>query len=139
MKQNEYKMYMDFAKRASENSHAVRKKVGAIVVTANRIILPGWNGTPSGMDNCCEYIDGDGKLVTKPEVLHAELNAISKATKEGISLKGATLFVTLSPCTHCCNIIIQSGITRVIYLEKYKYDNSNYLKQCGIEVEEYYG
>jgi dCMP deaminase len=98
----------------------------------------GYNGTPSGMDNCCEEIKEDGRLVTKSEVLHAESNAILKAAKMGLSTDGATMYCTLSPCKDCSKLILSSGIKKVVYLELFKRDNGSvdFLKQF-IQVEQY--
>ena len=97
-------------------SYAKRKKVGAVIVRDNTIISDGYNGTPAGYDNTCE--DSDGKTLWY--VLHAEANAITKMARSNNSCKGATLYITLSPCKECSKLIIQSGITKVIYKEKYK-------------------
>lgn len=116
-------LYESIARACAEKSHAVRKKVGAVIVSPNgSIISHGWNGMPAGMDNCCEIETSPGVLVTRPEVLHAELNAIGKAAEEGRSLHGATLFVTLSPCLHegCSKLIHRCGIAHVHYLEAYR-------------------
>lgn len=101
----------------AENSHCERKKVGAIIVKDKRIISDGYNGMPSGFPNVCE-IDGE----TKPEVLHAEANAITKLAQSHNSSEGATLYVTMQPCMECSKLIIQSGIKRVVYVESYRDD-----------------
>lgn len=138
------KQYLRIAKIWAENSHAVRSKVGSIIVKDNMIISDGYNGTPSGFDNCCEYEihsfrpeDGEFiELKTKPEVLHAEANAITKLAKSTQSSDGATLYVTMSPCFECAKLIIQSGIKRVVYEEEYrKTDGLELLKKAGIIVE----
>lgn len=130
------KQYMKMAYVWAENSHAVRHKVGALIVKDNMIISDGYNGMPSGFDNCCEYENGEN-LVTKPEVLHAEANAITKIAKSTNSSEGATLFVTMSPCIECAKLIIQSGIRRVVYNEKYRIvDGLDLLRKAGIEVEQ---
>ena len=118
LKKHDY-CYMQCAVNFSQLSKAVRKKVGAVIVTEHGVIIPGVNGTPSGCDNCCE-IEDMGELVTKPEVIHAELNCILKAAKEGVSIVGGTLYVSLSPCLPCSAMIKQSGIKRVVYLEEYR-------------------
>jgi len=109
-------MYMQIADIVSKRSTAIRKKVGAVLVKDDSIISYGYNGTPSGFSNICE--DENGK--TKPEVLHAESNAISKVAKTTYSSDGSTLYVTLSPCLECSKLIIQSGIVKVIFKEYYK-------------------
>lgn len=133
--------YMKMAIAMSELSYAQRKKVGCIIVSAeDQVISQGFNGTPSGMDNCCEETLPDGTLKTLPWVLHAEANAISKCAKYGSTTKGATVYVTLSPCIECSKLIIQAEIERVVYLEDYR-DNSgpNLLRKCGIIVEKLSG
>lgn len=137
--------YMRIAKLWSENSHAVRHKVGAILVKDNMIISDGYNGTPSGFDNCCEYEvrslrPEDGEVVelfTKPEVLHAEANAITKVAKSTQSSEGSTLYVTMSPCIECAKLVIQAGIKKVYYDEIYRNtDGLDLLKKAGIELEQ---
>ena len=113
--------YMDMAIRWSKLSRAERKKVGALIVKDGAIISDGFNGTPAGFNNQCEFVL-EKELVTKPEVLHAESNAILKLAKATLSSEGATLYVTLSPCFECAKLIIQSGIIRVVYAEKYRED-----------------
>jgi dCMP deaminase len=136
LKTKEYKTYFDFACRTALNSYAERKKVGSCLITPDEVILIGWNGTSKGFDNKCEDKHGD----TLNTVLHSESNAIMKATKAGISLKGSTIFTTLSPCQACSNLIVQAGIIKVVYGEVYR-DTAplEYLKQCGINVEKYLG
>ena len=126
-KEQRYNQYfMDIAKRTAENSHAVRSKVGAVLVKDNRIISTGWNGTPAGFDNCCEekYVKGpsmhDIGLRTTPNVIHAEANAIYFCAKHAISTNGTVLYITLSPCANCALAIIQAGIKTVYYAEKYR-------------------
>lgn len=127
------KMYMDIAVSMAKYSKATRAKVGAVLVTSNGVVLPSYNGTPVGTDNSCEE---DG--VTKPTTIHAELNCVGKSAKEGVSIDGATLYVTLSPCRHCAAVLIQVGIRRVVYLEEYR-DMSGvmFLSENGIKVEQY--
>ena len=116
----------------AENSYCERRKVGALVVKNNMIISDGYNGTPTGFENVCE----DENNVSKPYVLHAEANAITKLARSSNSSEGATLYVTASPCIECAKLIIQSGIKRVIYTEKYRLtDGIDLLKRAGIEVE----
>ena len=131
------KTYMKMAIVLSELSHAIRNKVGCIIVsTDGQIISQGYNGTPSGFDNCCEYKNELGELVTKKEVLHAESNAISKCAKQTTSTLGATMYITLSPCFECSKLIIQSGIKRVCYLQNYRNeDGINLLKKANIIVD----
>lgn len=111
--------YMRMARIWSENSYCVRRKVGALIVKDKMIISDGYNGTPSGFENICE--DEAGK--TKPYVLHAEANAITKVSKSSNSSEGATLYVTASPCIECAKLIIQSGIKRVVYCDAYHCDD----------------
>lgn len=120
-KEEKYEKYfMDIALRTAENSYAVRSKVGAVLVKDNHILATGWNGTPSGMDNCCEYINGDGSLTTKENVIHAEANIIYFCAKNGIKTNGTALYITLSPCANCALAIIQAGIEEVFYHEQYR-------------------
>lgn len=116
----------------AENSYCTRRKVGALVVKNNMIISDGYNGTPTGFENVCE----DENNVSKPYVLHAEANAITKLARSSNSSEGATLYVTASPCIECAKLIIQSGIKRVIYTEKYRLtDGIDLLERAGIEVK----
>lgn len=116
----------------AENSYCERRKVGALVVKNNMIISDGYNGTPTGFENVCE----DENNASKPYVLHAEANAITKLARSSNSSEGSTLYVTASPCIECAKLIIQSGIKRVIYTEKYRLtDGIDLLKRAGIEVE----
>ena len=108
--------YLEMAEVWSRNSYCKRRKVGALLVKDRTIISDGYNGTPSGFENICEDEDG----VTKPYVLHAEANAITKVAKSGNSSEGATLFVTASPCAECAKLIIQAGIRRVVYRDAYR-------------------
>jgi len=126
------KVYINIAKEISTLSHCQRSKVGAVIVKDNNIISFGYNGTPAGVDNCCERND-----VTVPEVIHAEMNAILKAAKTGYSVDGASLYLTLSPCVECAKLILQSGIKRVLYLDQYrKTDGVDFLKQF-IDISKY--
>lgn len=134
--------YIRMAEIWATNSYARRSKVGALLVKDGQIISDGYNGTPKGFDNNCEYEEYDQNLslyglVTKPEVLHAEANAITKVAKSNYSSDGSTLYVTLSPCFECAKLIIQSGIKRVVYKDEYrKTDGLELLKRAGIEVEQ---
>ena len=122
--------YLRMAQIWAENSYCQRRKVGALVVKDKMIISDGYNGTPSGFENVCEE---DG--VTKPYVLHAEANAITKLARSSNNSDGSTLYVTSSPCIECAKLIIQSGIKRVVYGEKYRLDDGiELLKRAGIEV-----
>ena len=122
--------YLRMARIWAENSYCKRRQVGALIVKDKMIISDGYNGTPSGLENVCEEND-----VTKPYVLHAEANAITKIARSSNSSDGATLYVTASPCLECAKLIIQSGIKRVIYSEHYRLeDGINLLKRAGIEV-----
>ena len=123
--------YLEMAEIWAQNSYCKRRKVGALLVKDRMIISDGYNGTPSGFENIWEE---DG--VTKPYVLHAEANAITKVAKSGNSSEGATLFVTASPCLECAKLIIQSGIKRVVYRDEYRItDGIDLLRRAGIEVE----
>ena len=125
------KRYIRMASIWAENSYCTRRQVGALIVKNQRIISDGYNGTPSGFENICE----DENTVTKPYVLHAEANAITKIARSNNSSDGATLYVTASPCIECAKLIIQSGIKRVVYSEKYRLeDGLELLKRAGIEV-----
>ena len=124
--------YLRMARIWSENSYCTRRQVGALVVKDKMIISDGYNGTPSGFENVCE----DENDVTKPYVLHAEANAITKIARSGNNSEGATLYVTDSPCIECAKLIIQAGIRRVIYSRAYRLtDGIDLLKRAGIEVE----
>ncbi len=126
------KRYMRMAMIWAENSYCDRIKVGAILVKDNMIISDGYNGTPSGFENKCEDETG----LTHPYVLHAEANAITKIARSGNNSEGATLYVTSSPCIECSKLIIQSGITRVVFGEYYRLqDGLDLLKKAGIQVE----
>ncbi len=115
-KENISEVYIEMAHIYAQLSYAKRRKVGAILVKDNRIVSTGYNGTPTGMDNECETPEN----ITKPEVVHAEINAILFAARNGQSTDGCTLYLTLSPCVECAKAIIQSGIKRVIYSETYR-------------------
>ena len=112
-------VYLKMADDLSILSHAVRRKVGCLIVKDTQIISEGYNGTPRGFDNGCEYIDHVDHMYTKPEVLHAESNAITKLARSTNSSDGATLYVTCSPCFECAKLIIQSGIGCVVYKDLY--------------------
>ena len=125
-------LYMRMARTWAENSYCVRRKVRALLVKNQMIISDGYNGTPSGFENICE----DENNVSKPYVLHAEANALTKVARSNNSSDGATLYVTASPCLECSKLIIQSGIKRVVYGEEYRLmDGVELLKRAGVEVE----
>lgn len=145
--------YLRMAKIWAENSYAERRKVGCLIVKDNMIISDGYNGCPSGFENKCEderridtkrcvfceqeHCEGCDNIetFTKPYVLHAEANAITKLARSGNSSEGATLYVTLSPCMDCSKLILQSGIVRVVYIEKYRItDGLDLLERAGIDV-----
>jgi dCMP deaminase len=118
-------------------SKARRTKVGACLVTANGTIVPSWNGTPQGTDNNCENEPEEGILVTKPEVIHAELGCILKCAKEGINTLGSSVYVTLSPCKPCSAMLLQAGVRHVFYREQYRdVGGLDYLKDNGVRVEQ---
>lgn len=125
------KAYLRMAQTWGELSHCSRKKVGAIIVKDNAIISDGFNGTPAGFDNCCETDNGD----THWYVLHAEANAILKVAKSTNNCAGATLYLTLSPCKDCSKLILQAGITRLVYMNHYRDTvGVDFLVSAGIEV-----
>ena len=125
-------LYMRMARTWSENSYCVRRKVGALLVKNQMIISDGYNGTPSGFENICE----DENNVSKPYVLHAEANALTKVARSNNSSNGATLYVTASPCMECAKLIIQSGIQRIVYGETYRLmDGVELLQKAGIQVD----
>lgn len=122
---------MRMARTWAENSYCRRRQVGALLVKDQMIISDGYNGTPSGFENNCE----DENNVSKPYVLHAEANAITKVARSNNSSEGATLYVTASPCMECSKLIIQAGIKRVVYGEEYRImDGIDLLQRAGIEV-----
>jgi dCMP deaminase len=119
-------------------SHATRAQVGAILVKDNNIISMGWNGTPSGFDNNCEITLDDNTLVTKPEVLHAESNCITKVARSSQSSENSTMYITISPCMECAKLIAQSGVSRVVYKNFYRDKKSlDFLVKYGIIVDKY--
>lgn len=140
MKEKMKLFYMDMARRASQLSYAERKKVGAVARTPQDIIVYSWNGRPAGDDNCCEIKLGYNtptdvqELVTHPDVLHAESNLVAKAAREGVSLKDADVFVTLSPCLQCAKQMFQAGVASVTYEEEYRMtDGIDFLNKHGIK------
>ena len=123
--------YLRMARVWAENSYCTRRQVGALVVKDKMIISDGYNGTPSGFENICE----DENNLTKPYVLHAEANAITKLARSSNNSDGSTLYVTASPCIECAKLIIQAGIKRVVYGEKYRLtDGIDLLRRANIEV-----
>ena len=134
--------HMKAAEAYAELSHAVRLKVGAIVTKDDRVISIGYNGTPAGWDNKCEdeikWPNGEVKFTTtKPEVLHAEANAIGKLARSSESGEGATMYITHAPCFECSKMIHVAGINKVFYRNQYRNnDGIKFLNQCKIEVEQ---
>ena len=125
--------YLKMADIWAQNSYCKRRQVGALIVKNQMIISDGYNGTPSGFENVCE----DEENKTKPYVLHAEANAITKVAKSGNSSNGATLYVTSSPCLECSKLIIQAGIKRVVFTESYRLeDGINLLKRADIDIKQ---
>jgi dCMP deaminase len=123
--------YIQMARVWAKNSYCKRRQVGALIVKDRMIISDGYNGTPSGFENECE----DEYNKSKPYVLHAEANAITKVAKSNNSSEGATLYITASPCMDCAKLIIQAGIVRVVYADEYRItDGINLLEKAGIEV-----
>lgn len=126
------KAYLRMASTWAELSHCTRKKVGALIVQNGMIISDGYNGTPAGFPNCCEDDNGD----THWYVLHAEANAILKVAQSTNNCQAATLYLTLSPCKECSKLILQAGITRVVYIDEYKdITGLHFLKEAGVEIE----
>ena len=125
------KSYLAMAGVWAENSYCQRRKVGALIVKDRMIISDGYNGTPCGFENVCEDDNG----ITKPYVLHAEANAITKVAKSNNSSDGATLYVTAAPCVECAKLIIQSGIKRVVYRDSYRItDGLELMERAGLEL-----
>jgi dCMP deaminase len=125
------KRYLEMARVWAKNSYCIRRQVGAILVKDRMIISDGYNGTPSGFENVCEDESG----ITKPYVLHAEANAITKVARSNNSSEGATLYITTSPCIECAKLIIQAGIKRVVFCDKYRIeDGLELLKKANIEI-----
>lgn len=125
------KRYLQMASIWAQNSYCKRRKVGALIVKEKMIISDGYNGTPAGFENICE----DENYKTKPYVLHAEANAITKVAKSNNSSEGATLYITASPCIECAKLIIQAGIIRVVFSELYtKNEGLDLLERAGVEI-----
>lgn len=134
-------VYMQTALLHASLSKATRAKVGSVLVTEHGVCLTGYNGTAIGLDNSCEIFVPDEfprppKLITKPDVLHSELNCLMKAAKEGVSVVNGTIYITLSPCVQCSAMLIQAGIKRVVYLQQYRDTKGlDLLNQAGIVVD----
>ena len=128
--------YMRMAQELAKLSHANRKKVGCLIVKDTQIISEGYNGTPKGFDNECEYYNYLDEIHTKPEVLHAESNAITKLAKSTNSSVDATLYVTLAPCFNCSKLIIQSDISRVVFKDNYEPNGLDLLDKAGIKFNQ---
>lgn len=136
MKRKFIDAYMDTAVRFASLSTALKLQVGSVIVKDNRILSIGYNGMPAGWTNECEFTNENNDIETKPEVVHAEANAIIKLARDGESGKDSTLFVTHAPCIHCAKMIYGAGISKVYY--KHTYRNTvglDFLKKCGIDVE----
>ena len=127
-------LYMSIAEKVSGMSHANRAKVGAVIVKGDNIISFGWNGTPTGFDNSCEYTDYADHEYTRKEVIHAEQNCIAKLAKSTSSSEGSTLYVTPAPCFTCSTSLIQAGIERIVYKDAYHTDGLDLLKKAGVEI-----
>ena len=141
MKEKFVKAYMEAAEVFANLSYAKRLKVGAIVVKDDRIISIGYNGTPAGWDNSCEYVeyyqDGDSITKTKSEVIHAEANAIAKLAKSQESGEDSTMFITHAPCVECSKLIFTSGIKKVYFKNFYRdHSGLEFLKKCNVEVNQ---
>ena len=149
MKQKFIDYYMDIAERTAKLSYAKRLQVGSVIVKENKILATGYNGMPTGWENVCEYeeeilmsefgkgtwIEKTGNLKTKPEVLHAESNAIAKVSRSTESSESATLFCTHAPCIECAKLIYRAGIKVVYYKNNYRSeDGLNFLRTCGVDV-----
>lgn len=134
MKKGKYdEMYMDFASRASEESKCPRTHVGCVVLLESGVLAPGLNGMASGGPNEWEYSE-----TGNPEVVHAELQALGKCMEQGLSTKGATMYVTLSPCLECAKLLVRGGIKRVVYRDEYrKTEGLDYLRKYNVGVERY--
>jgi dCMP deaminase len=128
--------YMDMASVLATLSHATRRKVGCLIVKDTHIIAEGINGTPKGFPNACEYTNYIDECYTKPEVLHAESNAIAKIARSNNSSVGSTLYVTLAPCFDCAKLIIQAGIDRVVFRDEYPKNGLALLNKAGVTVSQ---
>jgi dCMP deaminase len=131
-------VYLASAFLRARKSYGKRLKVGAVLVTKNGVEIGGYNGTPPGRSNELEYTDANGQLVTKREVIHAELNCILKAAREGVSVKDSTVYITHSPCENCAAMMITVGISKVVYRLPYKTSTGlDMLESAGIVVEKH--
>lgn len=138
MKKKFVDYFMQIADLTSKLSYAKRLQVGAVIVKGNQIIGTGYNGMPTGWENNCEHALEDGSLKTKPEVLHAESNALTKVARSTESSEGATLFCTHAPCIECAKLIYQAGISTVYFKEHYRDDSGlKFLNQGNINVHQY--
>tara|TARA_R110000744_G_scaffold55860_1_gene118008 strand:+ start:210 stop:605 length:396 start_codon:yes stop_codon:yes gene_type:complete len=127
---------MRMAEELSKLSYAERKQVGCLIVKDTQIISEGYNGTPTGFDNACEYYSHVDEMYTKPEVLHAESNAITKLARSTNSSSDSTLYVTLAPCFDCSKLIIQAGVKRLVYKDTYRKDGLALLDKAGVNVSQ---
>lgn len=137
MKDKHISMYVDLAHRVAKQSYCQRLQVGAVIVTLDDFMCIGYNGMPSGLPNQeCEFFNGE-ELKTSKTVLHAESNAILKAAKGGMKLSGSTLFVTHAPCMDCAKLIVQAGISRVIFSQSYRCASGvELLRRCNVQVDQ---
>ena len=136
-KQETDKLYMQIAESYAGISKAKRKQVGACLITTQGCILGGTNGSARGTDNACERVLPNGELETLPETIHAELNCVLRAAREGVSILGSTVYVSLSPCKPCAAMLIQAGVKRVVYKEAYRCNlGVQYLLANNVEVEQ---
>ncbi|OCL84241.1 deoxycytidylate deaminase [Arcobacter porcinus] len=138
------KTFINIAKEIAKSSKCVSKQVGAVIVKDGRILSTGYNGTPSGFQNCCDFWNNeytkDHHEWSKTYEIHAEMNAIIWAARKGIAIEGATIYVTLEPCSDCSKNLIASGIKRIVYDKSYEHTNSNvvskFLKDNGVIIEQ---
>lgn len=128
-------LYLEIARSHAKLSKAKRLKVGAVLRTKQNVLLAGYNGTVSGMNNVCEIIQEDGSTVTKLEVLHAEENCLMKAAREGVSVLDSTMYITHAPCLHCAAMLIQAGVKKVVYENLYRSTAGvELLREAKVEV-----
>lgn len=136
-KQETDELYMGVAELYAKISKAKRKKVGACLITTQQVIVGGTNGTARGSDNACERVLPNGELETLPETIHAELNCVLRAAREGVSILGSTVYVSLSPCKPCAAMLIQAGVKRIVYKEAYRCNSGlQYLHDNNVLVEQ---
>ncbi len=139
------KNFLNIAAEIASASKCVSKQVGAVIVKDGRILSTGYNGTPAGFQNCCDYWDNEYTSEhhewSKTYEIHAEMNAIIWAAREGISIKGATIYVTLEPCSECSKNVIASGIKRIVYAKSYEHTHSEviskFIKDNGVSIEKF--